>query len=139
VISGIARVQALRHALQSSETALQATESGYDAGSRTAVDLLNARRNLVQAQTDYSSSRYDFIVSIIRLRYAAGNLDQQQLQQINGWLTATAATSPVLETPESLMPALSPDTIEAPIMLETVLPPPGRPQPAGREPHDPLP
>ena len=54
VISGIARVQALRQALESDQTALTATEAGYEVGTRTAVDVLNARRTLVQAQTDYS-------------------------------------------------------------------------------------
>ena len=54
VISGIARVQALRQALDSNQTALKATEAGYEVGTRTSVDLLNARRNLVQAQTDYA-------------------------------------------------------------------------------------
>ena len=48
VISGIARVQALRQALESDQTALTATEAGYEVGTRTAVDVLNARRTLVQ-------------------------------------------------------------------------------------------
>ena len=44
VISGIARVRALRQALESSQTALKATEAGYEVGTRTAVDVLNSRR-----------------------------------------------------------------------------------------------
>jgi outer membrane protein len=88
VISGIARVQALRQALESSRTALQATEAGYEVGTRTAVDVLNARRNLVQAQTDYSGSRYDYILSMLQLRLAAGNLNFAQLVAINTWLVA---------------------------------------------------
>ncbi|GAC1697648.1 MAG: outer membrane channel protein TolC [Steroidobacteraceae bacterium] len=49
VISGMARVQALRQALESSQTALKATEAGYEVGTRTAVDVLNTRKTLVQA------------------------------------------------------------------------------------------
>ena len=94
VISGIARVKALRQALESSRTALTATEAGYEVGTRTAVDVLNARRALVQAQTDYSGSRYDYIVSIIQLRLAAGNLDRAQLAQINSWLAVPVPTLP---------------------------------------------
>ncbi|HEY0342437.1 MAG TPA: TolC family outer membrane protein, partial [Steroidobacteraceae bacterium] len=134
VISGIARVQALRQALESSQTALTATEAGYEVGTRTAVDVLNARRTLVQAQTDYSGSRYDFIVSLVQLRLAAGNLDRAQLAQINGWLGVVAPTSPPVETPESLTPKLPPDSTTAPITPNSVLPPPGTPQPAGRQP-----
>jgi outer membrane protein len=137
VISGIARVQALRQALESSQTALTATEAGYEVGTRTAVDVLNARRTLVQAQTDYSGSRYDFIVSIIQLRLAAGNLDRAQLEQINSWLSVPASTSPPVETPESLTPKLPPANVTAPVTPQSVLPPPGTQQPPGRTPRNP--
>src|SRR6266403_5486407 len=108
VISGIARVQALRQALESSRTALKATEAGYEVGTRTAVDVLNSRKTLVQAQTDYSGSRYDYIVSVLQLRLAAGNLDRAQLTDINNWLTVAAPTSPAEATPESLAPTIPP-------------------------------
>ena len=108
VISGIARVQALRQALESSQTALKATEAGYEVGTRTAVDVLNSRKTLVQAKTDYSGSRYDYIVSVLQLRLAAGNLDRAQLADINNWLTVAAPTSPAEATPESLAPTVPP-------------------------------
>jgi outer membrane protein len=108
VISGIARVRALRQALDSSQTALKATEAGYEVGTRTAVDVLNSRRSLVQAQTDYSGSRYDFIVSLVQLRLAAGNLDREQLVEINNWLTSSAPTSPSSPTTaQSLTPPVA--------------------------------
>ncbi|HUI59822.1 MAG TPA: TolC family outer membrane protein [Steroidobacteraceae bacterium] len=102
VISGIARVQALRQALESSQTALKATEAGYEVGTRTAVDVLNSRRTLVQAQTDYAGSRYDYIVSVIQLRLAAGNLSRNDVEEINKWLAVTAPTVPAqpIEAPE---------------------------------------
>ena len=114
VISGIARVRALRQALESSQTALTATEAGYEVGTRTAVDLLNSRRNLVQAQTDYSGSRYDYIVSVFQLHLAAGTLNFAKLAEINRWLVAQARTSPASPTPESLSPAIPPDTTHRP-------------------------
>jgi outer membrane protein len=122
VISGIARVQALRQALESNETALKATEAGYDVGTRTSVDVLNARKNLVQAQTDYSGSRYDYIVSVLQLRLAAGNLDRAQLNEINNWLTMSAPTSPAVQTPETLAPIVPPDT-QAPAAAPPALTP----------------
>lgn len=135
VISGIARVKALRQALESSQTALRATEAGYEVGTRTAVDLLNARRALVQAQTDYSGSRYDYIVSMIQLRLAAGNLDQAQLAAINAALTSPAPTTPSSSpTPESLTPPAA-TTPQVPLDPARVRPPEGAPQPAGREPR----
>jgi outer membrane protein len=98
VISEIARVQALRQALESSQTALKATEAGYEVGTRTAVDVLDARRTLVQAQTNYARSRYDYILNVIRLRQAAGNLDAETVTEINEWLSETAP--PVTAPPQ---------------------------------------
>lgn len=86
VTSEIARVNALRQAVESSQTALKATEAGYEVGTRTAVDVLDARRTLVQAQTNYARSRYDYLLNVIRLRSAAGNLDRESLVEINEWL-----------------------------------------------------
>ena len=106
VISGISRVQALRQALASNQTALKATEAGYEVGTRTSVDLLNARKNLVQAQTNYAVARYDYIVSVLTLRLAAGTLDRPELSAVNNWLTTTAPTSPAIATPETLAPSV---------------------------------
>jgi len=122
VISGIARVQALRQALESNQTSLRATEAGYEVGTRTSVDVLNARRLLVQAQTDYAGARYDYIVSVLQLRLAAGNLDRTQLTELNGWLTQNAPTSPPIATPESVAPTV-------PESQSTQPPPPGTPPP----------
>jgi len=134
VISGIARVQALRQALESSRTALKATEAGYEVGTRTAVDVLNSRRTLVQAQTDYSGSRYDYIVSVIQLRLAAGNLDRAQLVEINNWLAESAPTSPPVATPETLSPTVPPSSTQpapAPLTPPAAPSPPRRPKPPG--------
>lgn len=87
VISEISRVNALRQALESNQTALKATEAGYEVGTRTAVDVLEARRNLTQAQTNYSRSRYDYILNVLRLRFASGTLDRTTLEEVNTWLT----------------------------------------------------
>jgi outer membrane protein len=95
VISEISRVNALRQALESSQTALKATEAGYEVGTRTAVDVLEGRRSLAVAQTNYSRSRYDYILNVMRLRLASGTLDRTTLEEVNGWLSATApATQP---------------------------------------------
>lgn len=94
VTSEISRVNALKQALESSRTALQATEAGYEVGTRTTVDVLEARRNLVQARTNLSRSKYDYLLNVIRLRQAAGTLDTSALEEINGWLDQTVTTVP---------------------------------------------
>ena len=86
VLSEISRVQALRQALESSRTALQATEAGFEVGTRTTVDVLDARRRLFEAQTNYSRSRYDYILNVLQLQFATGTLDRADLDEINALL-----------------------------------------------------
>jgi outer membrane protein len=86
VVSEISRVQALKQALESSATALRATEAGYDVGTRTAVDVLAARQQLVGAQTAYARSRYDYMLNVLRLKQSAGILDRKALDEVNAWL-----------------------------------------------------
>ncbi|MCF6256626.1 MAG: TolC family outer membrane protein [Gammaproteobacteria bacterium] len=86
VLSGISRVQALKQALVSNQSALRAAEAGYDVGTRTTVDVLLARRNLFSAQRDYAQSRYDYILNTLRLKQASGSLTADSLQAISNWL-----------------------------------------------------
>jgi len=86
VMSGISQVQALEQAVASNEKALEATEAGFDVGTRTTVDVLNARRELFSAKRDYARSRYEYIVNTLRLKQAAGIVSFDDLQQINQWL-----------------------------------------------------
>ncbi len=105
VITGIANVRALRQALTSSRTAYKATEAGYKVGTQTEVDVLNALSSLVAAQTNYATSRYNYINSIVQLKYAAGTLTPAEVLTINRWLTTTVRVSPEGEmTPESMTP-----------------------------------
>jgi len=87
VNSEVARVQSLKQAVESAQTALQATEAGYEVGTRTSVDVLDARRRLFEAQTNYARSRYDYLLNVLRLQQAAGTLDQKGLDDINALLT----------------------------------------------------
>jgi outer membrane protein len=89
VNSEVARVQSLRQAVESAMTALQATEAGYEVGTRTSVDVLEARRRLFEAQTNYARSRYDYLLNVLRLQLAAGTLDREGLEEINALLTET--------------------------------------------------
>ena len=92
VSSEISRVNALRQAVASSQTALRATEAGYEIGTRTIVDVLDARRNLVQAETNYARSRYDFIINVLGLKSAAGILTEDDLAEVSRWMEQSEET-----------------------------------------------
>ena len=86
VLSEISRVQALRQAVASSRTALEATQAGFDVGTRTIVDVLNSQFALYVAITNYYQSRYDYIGNVLLLKQAAGSLRIQDLEEIDRWL-----------------------------------------------------
>ncbi|CAK0752222.1 outer membrane protein [Gammaproteobacteria bacterium] len=87
VIAGISQVKALKQAVISNQSALQDTEAGYQVGTRTIVDVLNAQRLLFAAKRDYSRSRYDYVINTLLLKQAAGQLDDADLQAVNAWLS----------------------------------------------------
>jgi outer membrane protein len=86
VISAIERVRALRQAVESSRTALRATEAGFRVGTQSTVDVLASLSTLQRAEMVYSRSRYDYILSSLALKAAAGTLSPLDLEQVNGWL-----------------------------------------------------
>ena len=86
VIAEISRVRALDRAVESSETALQATEAGFEVGTRTTVDVLVSQNTLVRSRTNFARSRYDYMLNVLRLQQAAGSLSADSLDVVNGWL-----------------------------------------------------
>ena len=87
VLSEISRVKALAQSVKSSRTALEATQAGFDVGTRTIVDVLNSQRALYTAITNYYQSRYTYIGNVLRLKLAAGDLRIEDLEQIDQFLT----------------------------------------------------
>jgi len=87
VLAEISRVKALEQAVQSSRTALEATQAGFDVGTRTIVDVLNSQRAVYAAITNYYRSRYAYIGNVLLLKQAAGSLQVQDLEEIDRWLT----------------------------------------------------
>ena len=86
MISEISRVDALRQALESSQTALLATQAGEEVGQRTVVDVVNAQNNVRRAETTYAQARYEYLLNVLRLKQASGSLTQDDLAEIDGWL-----------------------------------------------------
>lgn len=88
VQSGASRVKALKQAVLSSATALEASETGLEVGTRTTVDVLNAQSALYSAQRDYARARYDYLLSVLRLKAAAGTLLAKDLAEIDALLVS---------------------------------------------------
>ncbi|PLY13608.1 MAG: type I secretion protein TolC [Sedimenticola sp.] len=86
VIAGISSVEALKASTISAQSALEATEAGFEVGTRTMVDVLNAQRDLFQAMSNYATVRYNYVLSGLELKQAAGTLSEEDLVQVNSWL-----------------------------------------------------
>ena len=86
VVAGISRVSAFGKAVESAEVAAEATEAGFEVGTRTSVDVLLALRSVFEAQRDYSRSRYDYLLDTLRLKRSTGTLNADDLLQIDAWL-----------------------------------------------------
>ena len=86
VTTNSARVHARSQSIVSAASALEATEAGYEVGTRNIVDVLLAQRTLFRAKRNYSNARYDFIISMMRLKKVAGQLSPDDIYQLNAWL-----------------------------------------------------
>ena len=86
VLASISRVKALKQAEKSSQSALEANEVGLEVGTRTTVDVLDARRVLFGAKRDLARARYDYIMNTLRLKQAAGTLTNNDIREVNRWL-----------------------------------------------------
>ncbi|UDM62636.1 outer membrane channel protein TolC [Pseudoalteromonas piscicida] len=83
VVSDVATYRALEQAVVSAESALQATEAGFDVGTRTIVDVLVSTQNLYNAKRNLADIRYRYVLSSLRLKQAAGTLSRTDLEAIN--------------------------------------------------------
>lgn len=83
VIAGIEQVGAFNQAMVSAESALEATQAGFEVGTRTIVDVLIAQQRYFQAQKENSLARHTYIVDHLRLKAAAGVLATEDLEKVN--------------------------------------------------------
>jgi len=91
VMSDVSRVMARKQSIVSSQSALDATQAGYEVGTRNIVDVLNAQNKLFSAQRDYANSRYDFVINSLRLKEVAGTLSPEDIARLEGFLLAPPA------------------------------------------------
>ncbi|MDH3645072.1 MAG: TolC family outer membrane protein [Gammaproteobacteria bacterium] len=86
VSTDVARVNARLKAIQSAQSALDATKTGYEVGTRNIVDVLQAQNRLYSSQFDYADSRYNYIIDLMLLKQAAGSLADEDLGDLNGFV-----------------------------------------------------
>jgi outer membrane protein len=93
VSSDVARVNARKQAIKSTQSALDATVAGYEVGTRNIVDVLNAQNAVFSAQRDYANSRYDYVLNSMRLKENAGTLSPEDIAALEAFLIEPEAAS----------------------------------------------
>jgi outer membrane protein len=94
VKTGISEVQALKQSLESSRVSAEATQAGFQVGTRTAVDVLLTLRTTFDAERNYALSRYNYILNYMKLKQAAGTLTEQDINTVNNLLTSKRPVTP---------------------------------------------
>ena len=86
VTTDVIRVRARLKAIRSAQSALEATQTGYEVGTRNIVDVLQAQQRLYSSQFDYADSRYNYLLNLMRLKQVAGTLDAEDLKELNSFM-----------------------------------------------------
>jgi outer membrane protein len=86
VIAGISEVEATKQAVVSAQSSLDATQAGFEVGTRTIVEVLQIQEQLFQAQSNYSQARHQFVLSGLQLKEAAGTISGKDIEAVNALL-----------------------------------------------------
>ena len=90
VTASISSVKAFKQALISAKTSVEATEAGFEAGTRTSVDVLLVQGRQYESERNYARARYNYLLTLLELQRATGSLSRENIQQINDWLNSKA-------------------------------------------------
>jgi len=94
----VARVRARLRGIESSQSALDATQTGYEVGTRNIVDVLLAQQRLYLAQFQYASARYQYIRDTLRLKQTVGSLSPEDIYSLNKFITADKSVARITPT-----------------------------------------
>lgn len=83
LVAALAQARALDVAVSSGVDALKGNQAGFRVGVRTNVDVLNAEQQVYATRRDLSKARYDALLQGLKLRAAAGILDETDLQALD--------------------------------------------------------
>ncbi len=101
VNASISSINAYQQAVVSAQSSLDATEAGYQVGTRTIVDVLDATSTLYNAKQQLSSARYTYLINQLNIKSALGTLNENDLMTLNGALGKPVSTSQDVVAPQT--------------------------------------
>ncbi|PLY38097.1 outer membrane channel protein TolC [Pectobacterium aquaticum] len=96
ISASISSINAYKQAEVSAQSSLDAMEAGYQVGTRTIVDVLDATTTLYNAKQQLSSARYDYLINQLNIKSAQGTLNENDLQALNASLGQPVSTTPAV-------------------------------------------
>ena len=94
----VARVRARLRGIESSQSALDATQTGYEVGTRNIVDVLLAQQRLYLSQFQHASARYQYIRDTFRLKQLVGALSPDDIYDLNNFIEENNSVSRISPT-----------------------------------------
>ena len=98
VAEGVLKVKAQEQAERSSDQALLSNQKGYQAGTRSQIDILNAQQQRMNVRRDLANVRYQYLLARVRLQGLVGSLNEEEISTINGWLSEPDGRNPRLDS-----------------------------------------
>lgn len=86
VKSSAIRVDALKKSVDSQSLVVEAKEKGFRTGRYSTISVLDASRDLYFYRKSYTKARYEYVLNYLKLKQAAGIMNDEDLQKINSWL-----------------------------------------------------
>ena len=115
VNASISSIKAYKQAVVSAKSSLDAMEAGYQVGTRTIVDVLDATTTLYNARQQLADARYSYLINQLNIKYALGTLNEQDLGALNAQLGPEVPTSPDIVAPENPQQVAEADGNNAPV------------------------
>ena len=82
----VARIKARDQAMTSARSAMEATQTGYEVGTRNIVEVLDAQTSVFSAQQNYAYARFDYVIDMLKFRQSVGELSSADIEEVNNWL-----------------------------------------------------
>jgi protease secretion system outer membrane protein len=89
ILSSARRIDALMKSVSSGSFLLDATQKSVQSGTRTNIDILNAQQQLFEAKLELAQARYNYLISYLRIRKAAGTVNVGDLQDVESYFIAS--------------------------------------------------
>lgn len=121
--ASISSIKANEQTVVSAQSSLDATKVGYQVGTRTIVDILDATTTLFNAKKKLSSARYDYLINNLKIQSALGSLNEQNLATLNNYLgkeISTTQDNQKHRAPKNSTANITQTTLASPIKSTTV-------------------